>query len=212
MDKIDLPERAGWRNEAEKLGFTFADMEGEPLWDETSAYRFTLREIEEDIEDPSTELHEMCREAVAQAVRDEAWLTRLGIPRPFGIWSPKAGTITSRSFMAAWIWPMTAPVRRNCWNTMPDTPDHALQYPPRSSGCGSNSSKRRARWAPRLTSSTASTRRWSNAGPRSASPARPCISPATRMTPRITPPSRPWPGPRARRIWARSSRRSRRSA
>ena len=81
MDKIDLPERAGWRNEAEKLGFTFADMEGEPYWDETSAYRFTLREIEEDIEDPSTELHEMCREAVAQAVRDEAWLTRLGIPR-----------------------------------------------------------------------------------------------------------------------------------
>ena len=51
MDKIDLPERPDWREEAAKLGFNFADMEGEPYWDETSAYRFTLREIEADIED-----------------------------------------------------------------------------------------------------------------------------------------------------------------
>lgn len=81
MDKIDLPERPDWRDEAEKLGFTFADMGGEPYWDETSAYRFTLRQIEEDIEDPSTELHGMCREAVALAAGDEEWLTRLDIPR-----------------------------------------------------------------------------------------------------------------------------------
>ncbi len=81
MDKIDLPERPGWREEAEKLGFTFADMEGEPYWDETSAYRFTLNQIETDIEDPATELHGMCREAVALAVRDERWLTALDIPR-----------------------------------------------------------------------------------------------------------------------------------
>ena len=69
MDKIDLPERPDWRDEAEKLGFTFADMGGEPYWDETSAYRFTLREIEEDIEDPSTQLHAMCREAVERDAR-----------------------------------------------------------------------------------------------------------------------------------------------
>ena len=29
MDKIDLPERPDWREEAAKLGFNFADMEGE---------------------------------------------------------------------------------------------------------------------------------------------------------------------------------------
>ena len=81
MDKIDLPERPDWRDEAEKLGFTFADMGGEPYWDETSAYRFTLREIEEDIEDPSTQLHAMCREAVERAIGDEEILTRLDIPR-----------------------------------------------------------------------------------------------------------------------------------
>ncbi|KGJ06132.1 Glutathionylspermidine synthase [Paracoccus halophilus] len=83
MDKIDLPERPGWRDEAEKLGFTFADMGGEPYWDETSAYRFSLRQIEEDIEAPSSELHAMCREAVGRAVRDGEWLTRLAIPRPY---------------------------------------------------------------------------------------------------------------------------------
>ena len=83
MQKKSLPERPGWRDRAAELGFTFADMGGEPYWDETSAYCFTLREIENDIEDPATELHAMCREAVANAVTSEEWLTRLDIPRPY---------------------------------------------------------------------------------------------------------------------------------
>ena len=81
MQKIPLAERPGWRERAAELGFTFADMGGEPYWDETSAYRFTLSQIEDDIEDPATELHGMCREAVAHAVASEEWLTRLEIPR-----------------------------------------------------------------------------------------------------------------------------------
>ena len=80
MEKRTLPERAGWRDEAQKLGFTFADMAGEPYWDETSAYRFTLRQIEQDLEAPATELHALCREAVDRVARDEAWMTRLAIP------------------------------------------------------------------------------------------------------------------------------------
>ena len=68
MQRVTLPERPGWRDRATELGFTFADMGGEPYWDETSAYRFTLRQIEDDIEAPGTELHAMCREAVAHAV------------------------------------------------------------------------------------------------------------------------------------------------
>lgn len=83
MEKITLPERPDWRIEAEALGFTFADMGGEPYWDETSAYRLTLQQIEEDIEAPSTELHALCREAVAKVVLSEEWLTRLDIPRPY---------------------------------------------------------------------------------------------------------------------------------
>ena len=82
MQKLSLPERPGWRDRAAELGFTFADMGGEPYWDETSAYRFTLRQIEDDIEAPGAELHAMCREAVAHAVASEDWMTRLEIPRP----------------------------------------------------------------------------------------------------------------------------------
>ena len=83
MDKIDLPERPGWRDQAAELGFTFADMHGEPYWDETSAYAFTLREIEDDIEDPSTELHAMCRDAVSRIVTSEELLSKLAIPEPY---------------------------------------------------------------------------------------------------------------------------------
>lgn len=80
MDKITLPERPDWRDTAREAGFTFADMHGEPYWDESSAYRFSLRQIEQDIEDPATELHAMCREAAATIIASEALLARLGIP------------------------------------------------------------------------------------------------------------------------------------
>ncbi|MBK4216284.1 glutathionylspermidine synthase family protein [Paracoccus caeni] len=80
MEKIDLPERPDWRDTAKEVGFTFADMHGEPYWDETSAYRFSLREIEEDIEDPSTDLHAMCRDAVQEIVGNEMLMGKLGIP------------------------------------------------------------------------------------------------------------------------------------
>lgn len=80
MQKITLPERPDWRDTAKEAGFTFADMHGEPYWDESSAYRFTLRQIEDDIEDPSTDLHNMCRDAVAEIVGSEQMMDRLGIP------------------------------------------------------------------------------------------------------------------------------------
>ncbi|WP_374301779.1 glutathionylspermidine synthase family protein [Paracoccus sp. (in: a-proteobacteria)] len=80
MQKITLPERPNWRDTAREAGFTFADMHGEPYWDETSAYRFTLRQVEDDIEDPSTDLHAMCRDAVAEIVTSQEMMERLGIP------------------------------------------------------------------------------------------------------------------------------------
>jgi len=83
MQKIILPERPTWRDEAKELGFTFADMHGEPYWDETSAYRFTLKQVEDDIEDPATELHGMCREAVAEIVASDALMARLCIPEAY---------------------------------------------------------------------------------------------------------------------------------
>lgn len=80
MDRIRLPERPDWRAEAERLGFTFADMYGAPYWDETSAYAFTLDEVETQIEDPSTALHALCREAVGAIVDSEHLISRMGIP------------------------------------------------------------------------------------------------------------------------------------
>lgn len=80
MQRIELAERPEWRAKAEELGFRFHTMHGEPYWDETSAYRFTLAEVEEGIEGPATELHAMCREAVAEIIASEDLMDRLGIP------------------------------------------------------------------------------------------------------------------------------------
>lgn len=80
MQKMTLPERPHWREHAREVGFTFADMHGAPYWDETSAYAFSLEQIESDIEDPATELHAMCREAVAHILKSEALMARLAIP------------------------------------------------------------------------------------------------------------------------------------
>lgn len=80
MQKLHLPARADWREKAEAQGFTFADMHGEPYWDESSCYAFTLQEIEEGIEDPSTALHAMCLEAVDHVLQSEELLDKLAIP------------------------------------------------------------------------------------------------------------------------------------
>lgn len=81
MQKISLGERPDWRVHAQEVGFTFADMYGEPYWDETSAYCFTLDQIESGLEDPATALHAMCREAVAEIIGSEQLLDRLAIPQ-----------------------------------------------------------------------------------------------------------------------------------
>lgn len=81
MEKMPLPERPDWRATAKDAGFTFADMHGEPYWDESSAYRFDLAEVEEMIEDPATDLHAMCREAVQQVIDSEMLMGKLGIPQ-----------------------------------------------------------------------------------------------------------------------------------
>ena len=81
MQKMDLPERADWRAKAAEQGFTFADMHGEPYWEESSCYSFTLREIEDDIEDPATAMHGMCLEAVDRVLQSEELLDRLAIPQ-----------------------------------------------------------------------------------------------------------------------------------
>src|SRR5881392_92216 len=83
MQRIACEERADWQATAEKAGFAFHTNEGARYWDERAYYAFTLREIEEDIEAPTAELDQMCRELVARAVDDERMLRLLRIPERF---------------------------------------------------------------------------------------------------------------------------------
>ena len=80
MRRITLPERPGWREEARALGFGFHEMYGEPYWLDDAAYTFSLAEIEEAIEAPTEELHEMCMALVADVVESDEALARLAIP------------------------------------------------------------------------------------------------------------------------------------
>lgn len=80
MKRITYPERPGWRDKAREVGFGFHEMYGEPYWLDDVAYTFTLQEIEERIEEPSQELHEMCMDLVGDIVGSEEALDHLAIP------------------------------------------------------------------------------------------------------------------------------------
>ncbi len=83
MQRIKCRERENWRSLADEYGFKFHTMYGEPYWCEDAYYQFTLRQIEDDIEDPSAELQQMCLAAVERVVNDEVLLSRFRIPEDY---------------------------------------------------------------------------------------------------------------------------------
>lgn len=83
MERIDLNERPDWREDANACGFEFHTIDGERYWDERHAYRFSLAEIEEGIEDPSAELMDMCYQAVDYIIANHALMRRMAIPEAF---------------------------------------------------------------------------------------------------------------------------------
>ncbi len=83
MQRIACPERDDWQQTAETCGFDFHTIDGERYWDERGYYAFTLQEIEEKIEAPTSEIDAMCLELAGRAVDDEKILTRLKIPQAF---------------------------------------------------------------------------------------------------------------------------------
>lgn len=80
MKRIKTAERPGWDEKAEALGFTWRHLDGERYWDERAYYAFTLKEIEDDLEEPARELHAMCLDLVDEVVKSEALMARLAIP------------------------------------------------------------------------------------------------------------------------------------
>ena len=83
MRRQIIKEREDWKSQAESLGFNFHSMYGAAYWFEAACYQFTLRQIEDDIEDPCNELEQMCFEIVEQAIKKEEMLIKLSIPESF---------------------------------------------------------------------------------------------------------------------------------
>ena len=101
MKKVACDERPGWRSYAESVGFEFHTFDGEPYWDETGYYQFNLRQIEQDLEEPTEELHQMALGLVDDVIRDEEKLRQLAIPEKFwdfvaDSWRNKAPSLYGR--------------------------------------------------------------------------------------------------------------------
>ncbi|MCB2077745.1 MAG: glutathionylspermidine synthase family protein [Novosphingobium sp.] len=83
MKRLSLPERPDWREKAREVGFGFHEMYGEPYWVEGAAYAFSLREIEDEIEDASAALHEMCMALVEEVALSDRLMARMSIPAAY---------------------------------------------------------------------------------------------------------------------------------
>ena len=87
------PQR-GWQALAERLGFNFHTLYGQPYWDESGYYQFSLQQIENHLEDPCAELQQMCLQVVERVVNDERLLSKLQIPQAY--WQAVADSWHSR--------------------------------------------------------------------------------------------------------------------
>ncbi|MBB1487832.1 glutathionylspermidine synthase family protein [Oceanospirillum sediminis] len=83
MLRIPVTERKDWKQTAIEYGFKFHTLDGEPYWDESAYYQFSLRQIEDDLEDPTAELHQMCLQVVDHVVRSDELLDKFQIPDYF---------------------------------------------------------------------------------------------------------------------------------
>ncbi|MBZ9613365.1 glutathionylspermidine synthase family protein [Rheinheimera maricola] len=83
MKRVNSNPRPGWKAFAESVGFNFHTFDGEPYWDETAYYQFSLQQIEQDLEAPTEELHQMALDLVDDIVSDEQKLQQLAIPPQF---------------------------------------------------------------------------------------------------------------------------------
>lgn len=67
MERLVVEPRPDWRERAEKIGFAFHTIEGEPYWCEDAAYRFTAAQVDE-LDDAAQRLEDMCMELVDEVV------------------------------------------------------------------------------------------------------------------------------------------------
>ncbi|HAT43259.1 MAG TPA: hypothetical protein DCS87_16235 [Rheinheimera sp.] len=86
MKKVRTTERPGWRSFAESVGFNFHTFDGEPYWDESAYYQFSMAQIEDDLEAPTEELHQMALSLVPDILNSEQLLTKLDVPAQYWDW------------------------------------------------------------------------------------------------------------------------------
>ena len=91
MRRVAIPPRPDWPARAKNLGFDFAEIDGQPYWDETAYWRFTAAQIDA-LDDATAELQRLCLAAADHAVRHDRHET-LGIP-------PAAWPLVARSWRA----------------------------------------------------------------------------------------------------------------
>ncbi|MGB0684060.1 MAG: glutathionylspermidine synthase family protein [Magnetovibrionaceae bacterium] len=83
MKRLDVTPRSDWIETAEAHGFDFHSIDGDPYWDESAAYAFTLEQIETDLEEAVEALEELCFQAIDHVVENEEKLARLHIPEDY---------------------------------------------------------------------------------------------------------------------------------
>jgi glutathionylspermidine synthase len=78
MRRHRLTPRPDWRDRARALGFAYAEIAGEPYWDETACWEFTAAEVDM-LDDATAELERLARAAADYAIRHDR-RAMLGIP------------------------------------------------------------------------------------------------------------------------------------
>jgi glutathionylspermidine synthase len=83
MRRIPIGPRPNLKQSAMAHGFTVDELGNVPYWDETAYYCFTLRQIEDDLEQPAEAIEDLCFEILNRAVTDETVFRRLQIPETY---------------------------------------------------------------------------------------------------------------------------------
>jgi glutathionylspermidine synthase len=134
MRRHRLEPRPDWREHARTLGFAFADIAGEPYWDETACWEFTADEIDT-LEAATAELERLARLAADDAVRHDRH-EMLGIPQEVWplvaeSWRRREPSLYGRMDLR---WNGTSPPKLLEYNA--DTPKRPCMKAPWSNGNG----------------------------------------------------------------------------
>lgn len=81
MLRIACKERKNWEAMATEFGFQFHTMYGEKYWDESAYYQFSLAQIEQGLEAPTEDIHQMCLAVVEHVLGSDELMTRFAIPQ-----------------------------------------------------------------------------------------------------------------------------------